>query len=203
MRWTFGAHRLLVTLLLATATQGVLANAQLTVTDKDGKPLANAVVFLESPAAKSASKPLSGVEVVQTAKQFSPQITVVTPNTAVQFPNKDTVRHHVYSFSPAKKFELKLYSGMPSAPVVFDKAGVAVLGCNIHDNMVAWILIVETPYFGITDGKGKLTIDAPAGNYTLKAWHSTVLPGAPLSEMPVKLGPGNDSVNVKVAGSTA
>lgn len=202
MRWKL--QRLtLISLATFCVAATALADVQLTVTDKDGRPLANAVVFLESPSAKAAAKPLSGVEVVQIAKQFSPQITIVTPNTSVLFPNKDTVRHHVYSFSPAKKFELKLYSGVPAAPVVFDKPGVAVLGCNIHDNMLAWVLIVETPYFGVTDGKGRLTIDAPAGNYQLKAWHSTVLPGAPLTEQPVKVTPGNDNLNVKVAGSTA
>ena len=202
MRWNLLPLRLLSFVTLCAAGTA-FANTQVTVADKDGKPLANAVIFLESPAAKAAAKPLSGVEVIQIAKQFSPQIAVVTPNTSVLFPNKDTVRHHVYSFSPAKKFELKLYSGVPAAPVVFDKPGVAVLGCNIHDNMVAWVLIVETPYFGVTDGRGRLTLDAPAGNYQLKAWHSTVLPGAPLSEQPVKITPGNDTLSVKVAGSTA
>lgn len=202
MRWKLLPLRLLSFITLYAAGTAI-ASTQITVTDKDGKPLANAVVFLDSPAAKSAAKPLSGIEVIQIGKQFSPQIAVVTPNTAVLFPNKDTVRHHVYSFSPAKKFELKLYTGVHTAPVVFDKPGVAVLGCNIHDNMVAWVLIVETPYFGVTDGRGRLTLDAPAGNYQLKAWHSTVIPGAPLSEQPVKITPGNDMLNVKVAGSTA
>ncbi|CAM8668156.1 Methylamine utilization protein MauL [Comamonadaceae bacterium] len=202
MRWKLRPLRLLSFVTLYAA--GIaFASTQVSVTDKDGKPLANAVIFLESPSAKAAAKPLSGVEIIQIAKQFSPQIAVVTPNTSVLFPNKDTVRHHVYSFSPAKKFELKLYSGVPAAPVVFDKPGVAVLGCNIHDNMVAWVLIVETPYFGVTDGKGRLTLDAPAGNYQLKAWHSTVVPGSPLTEQPVKITPGNDTLSVKVAGSTA
>ncbi|OYU78809.1 MAG: methylamine utilization protein, partial [Burkholderiales bacterium PBB5] len=118
---------------------------QVTVTDASGKPLAGAVVFAESADARAAVKPLTGINVVQRAKQFAPQVTVVTVGTAVHFPNEDTVRHHVYSFSPVKKFELKLYAGTPSLPVVFDKPGVAVLGCNIHDQMAAWVLILETP----------------------------------------------------------
>jgi plastocyanin len=179
------------------------AGLQVQVQDKNGKPLPNAVVFLESADAKSASKPLKGIEVVQAAKQFSPAVTVVTTGTSILFPNNDTVRHHVYSFSPAKTFDLKLYAGVPANPVVFDKSGIAVLGCNIHDNMVAWVVVVDTPYFGKTDAQGHLTIDAPAGSYKLRTWHASLPTGAAAAEQAQTVGGGNAPVVIKLAGSAA
>ena len=101
-----------------------------------------------------------------------PVMTVVQTGTEISFPNNDTVRHHVYSFSAAKPFELKLYSGTPGTPILFDKPGTVVIGCNIHDQMVAYIQVVSTPHFGKTDQAGKVSIaDLPPGKYRLKAWH--------------------------------
>ncbi len=187
--------------VLQSAGAGTL---QLQVQDKNGKPLPDAIVFLESAEAKAAAKPLKGVEVAQIARQFKPAVTVVTPGTAVLFPNNDTVRHHVYSFSPAKTFELKLYAGVPANPVVFDKVGVAVLGCNIHDNMVAWVLVVDTPHFGHTDAQGKLTLnDVPNGSYKLRTWHATLPTGAPAAEQAQAVGASPATVLVKLAGSSS
>ncbi len=204
MHWKALTRRLL--LLAGLASVGLSASAaglQVQVQDKNGKPLPNAVVFLESADAKSASKPLKGIEVVQAAKQFSPAVTVVTTGTSILFPNNDTVRHHVYSFSPAKTFDLKLYAGVPANPVVFDKSGIAVLGCNIHDNMVAWVVVVDTPYFGKTDTQGLLTIDAPAGSYKLRTWHASLPTGAAAAEQAQTVGGGNAPVVIKLAGSAA
>jgi plastocyanin len=160
-------------------------------------------VFLESADAKAAARPIKGIEVAQVARQFKPAVTVVTPGTSVLFPNQDTVRHHVYSFSPAKTFELKLYAGVPANPVVFDKVGIAVLGCNIHDNMVAWVLVVDTPYFGHTDAQGKLTLDnVPNGNYKLRTWHASLPTGAPAAEQAQAVGAAGAPVLVKLAGSS-
>lgn len=142
-----------------------------------GLPLADAVVFLESPQARRQVRPLMKAEMGQAGKQFVPQVLVVTTGTEVDFPNRDTVRHHVYSFSPVKKFELKLYIGTPTQPVLFDQPGIAVLGCNIHDQMVGWIVIVDTPYFGRTAAQGQVVLDKlPPGNYRLRSWH----PGLPV-----------------------
>ena len=124
--------------LLAGGAQA--GTVQVDVSDAAGKPLADAVVFLDSAEARKQVKPLAGVEMAQEKRQFVPGVLVVPVvpvGTEVRFPNHDTVRHHVYLFSPAKKFELKLYSGTPSNPVLFDKSGVVTLGCNIHDQMVA------------------------------------------------------------------
>jgi hypothetical protein len=98
------------------------------------------------------------------------------------------VRHHVYSFSPSKPFELKLYSGRPVAPVVFDQAGVVTLGCNIHDQMVAHVVVVPTPLHGRTDATGRFVLELPAGEHRLRAWHPGMREGADLLAQPIKVG---------------
>lgn len=204
MHWNALTRRFcLLAGLVLTGHVAMAAGLQVQVQDKNGKPLPNAVVFLESAEAKSAAKPLKGIEVSQAAKQFSPAVTVVTTGTSVLFPNNDTVRHHVYSFSPAKTFDLKLYAGVPANPVVFDKSGIAVLGCNIHDNMVAWVVVVDTPYFGKTDAQGHLSLDLPAGNYKLRTWHASLPTGAAAAEQGQAVGATNAPVVIKLAGSSA
>jgi hypothetical protein len=118
---------------------------------------------------------------VQQHKQFVPFVLPVQIGTTVEFPNRDTFRHQVYSFSPAKTFELKLY-GKDAAPAVnsvtFDKEGAVALGCNIHDNMLAYIYVVGTPHFSATGSSGEGTIgQLPAGSYAVKVWHPHQKPG--------------------------
>lgn len=185
--------RTLAAAWLAGAGLAVAAPLDVRVSDAQGRPLAEAIVFLESPAARAAVKPLPGVEIAQHGRQFQPQVSVVTVGTEVAFPNRDTVRHHVYSFSPAKTFELKLYTGKPAKPVNFDRAGVAVLGCNIHDQMVAWVLVVETPWFARTDAQGRVRLEAPSGVYKLRAWHADLAPGEPAVEQALQLGAGGQA----------
>ncbi len=142
----------------------------ITVVDEAGQALAEAAVSI---TVKSTPASTSGktVDMAQRDKQFAPRLVVIQTGTSVNFPNFDTVRHHVYSFSSAKSFEIKLYTGRPSAPVTFDKPGTATLGCNIHDNMVGHIHVVDTPYFGVTNGQGKVDIDVPAGDHRVRVWH--------------------------------
>ncbi len=195
---TFASLGLWLTLPLA-ASAGTF---QIKVQDSSGKPLPDAVVFLESPAAKALAKPTTNSEIEQTARQFKPAVSVVTTGSSVTFPNHDTVRHHVYSFSPTKTFELKLYSGVPANPVVFDRSGVAVLGCNIHDNMVAWVLVVDTPYFGKTGPDGTLTLNnVPNGNYKLRTWHNSLPVGAAAAEQATTVGNSGPEVVLNLAGS--
>lgn len=193
----------IATACLAAGAAGAWAgNVQVQVNAPNGKPLADAIVFLDSPAAKALAKPVVGAEIAQASRQFMPGVSVVTAGTQVLFPNHDTVRHHVYSFSPAKTFELKLYSGKPANPVLFDKPGVVILGCNIHDNMAAWVLVVETPYFGKTDANGRLTMNAvPAGNYQLRAWHNSLAVGAPAQEQGLQMGSADTPVAITLAGA--
>ena len=183
-------------LLPAPAAHAAVVSVQ--AVGSDGKPLPEAVVFLESREAKAAMKPMVGAEVAQIERKFVPQVTVLTVGSELRFPNRDTVRHHVYSFSPAKTFELKLYAGTPANPVSFDKPGIAVLGCNIHDLMVAWVVIVETPYHAVGGKNGALKIDAPPGNYRLRTWHAGLPPGTPPTDEALVLPAGGTSVTVKL-----
>jgi plastocyanin len=138
-----------------------------------GKPLPDAAVVLEplgAPAPAARNHPHAVIE--QRGAEFAPYVTVIQTGTAVDFPNKDTVRHHVYSFSQPKRFEIKLYAGKPGQPITFDKPGEVVIGCNIHDWMEAYVLVVETPYFGKTGADGQVRIaNLPAGRYRLQLWH--------------------------------
>ena len=195
-------------LLLAAPASTLAAGLTVQVSDATGKPLDGAVVFLESAEARAAVKPLAGVEIGQQGKRFQPAVSVVTVGSAVSFPNRDTVRHHVYSFSPVKKFEIKLYVGTPTAPVVFDQPGIAVLGCNIHDGMAAWVVIVDTPYHGMTSGGGKLALASlPAGSYRLRSWHPSLPPGAPAQDeaftMPAAPSQGTALASVRLVGASA
>ena len=165
-----------------------------------GMPLAGAVVFLDSPQAAQAAKPLQAAEMAQEQKAFVPSVLVVTRGTSVAFPNRDTVRHHVYSFSPAKKFELKLYTGTPANPVVFDRSGVAVLGCNIHDHMVAWVLVLDTPYFATAPASGQVTLDVPPGKYTLRTWHALLPVGTEAASQPLDVPPAGAKATVRLGG---
>ena len=176
---------------------------QVTVTDDIGMALADAVVFLDSSAAKAALKPLIGIEVEQVARQFSPKVAVVTTGSLVSFPNRDKVRHHVYSFSAAKTFDVKLYTGTPANPVLFDKPGVVVLGCNIHDLMVSWILVLETPYFGKTAASGQVALtDVLPGTYQLKVWHPGLPVGNPAQERAITVSGANMAAAVSLKGVT-
>jgi plastocyanin len=107
----------------------------------------------------------------QVDKQFVPKVSVLRTGTTVTFTNSDHIRHQVYSFSPSKTFTLKLYAGSPETPVVFDKPGLVVLGCNIHDTMLAFVGIVDSPYFARTSQSGNVTLNLPAGRYRLRVWH--------------------------------
>ena len=156
---------------LVVTAGAVAAPVSVTVQDANGTPLPDAVVAIEVAGAKASAAPGASAEMGQRGRAFVPSLLVVQTGTAVSFPNFDTVRHHIYSFSPTKPFEIKLYAGTPAAPVVFDKAGTAILGCNIHDRMTAFIHVVNTPHFAITGKGGVATLDTPAGEQTLQVWH--------------------------------
>ena len=177
------------------------ATVSVQLQDTAGKPLPEGVVFLEAREAKQLAKPIAGAEIAQVKREFVPKVLIVPVGTAVSFPNRDTVRHHVYSFSPTKTFELKLYTGTAASPVVFDKAGIAVLGCNIHDNMTSWVVVVETPFFGLSDVKGVTTLrDVPAGSYRLRVWHPGLAVGAPATDQALTVGANDVSMPYRLAG---
>ena len=164
------------------------ANVRFNVVDADGRGVANAVLSVLLKGVHSQATAGATAQMAQKDRQFQPQLLVIQTGTAVRFPNFDTVRHHVYSFSPAQRFELKLYAATPVAPLVFDKPGVALLGCNIHDRMQAAIVVVDTPHFAVTDTGGAATLELPAGEHRLMVWHAPMADnGAPL-ERPLSVG---------------
>jgi len=172
------SRRLLLAALVALLTvrvapaQSVDGTLQAIVRDDGGKPLSDAVVSL-SPRGATPPVPSGATAVMdQYGKEFVPHVLPVVVGTAVRFPNRDDIRHHVYSFSPAKRFELPLYIGTPASPVVFDRPGVVVLGCNIHDWMIGYVYVLATPYFARTGPDGVARIaDVPAGAYEARVWH--------------------------------
>jgi len=169
-----------VAILAVGAAHAQAAEIAVTVTDAQGQPVADAVVVAvpadgnPQPPAKAVERPRGGV-VDQVDKEFTPKVTAIFVGTAVTFPNHDNVRHQVYSFSPAKRFELPLYAGLPAEPVVFDKPGVVVLGCNIHDWMVGYVYVSESPYFAKTGRDGKaLLAELPPRVYSVRVWHPQI-----------------------------
>jgi plastocyanin len=168
--------RLILTLFLAAlAAPAARPAGTVRVVTKDpaGAPVADAVAYvvrLDVPT--PVQPPAAPVEIVQKDQEFIPYVTPVVVGTRVTFPNKDNVQHHVYSVSPAKKFEIPLYLGEPPASVVFDREGSVALGCNIHDWMVAYVLVLGTPYFAKTGADGSADIsNLPPGSYRLEVWH--------------------------------
>ncbi|MDP4944044.1 MAG: methylamine utilization protein [Alishewanella sp.] len=179
---------LVTAFILLQSALAQAASLNVTVKDAQGRVVNDAVVFLESTAAAALVKPGPLAQIKQRDKIFTPELTVITKGTAVSFPNEDTVRHHVYSFSPVKQFEIKLYVGTPAEPVVFDQSGVAVLGCNIHDHMIAWIVALDTPYYAITDENGRATLkDVPTAEYQLRIWHKDLIDETHIVKLPLTL----------------
>ncbi|WP_439620115.1 methylamine utilization protein [Hyphomonas sp.] len=162
--------------LLAISLLGLPAFAhdlQLAVVDAAGEPVAHAVVLV--PASKDLQAPRSFAwpsVMEQKNIQFSPYILVAPVGSEVQFPNRDRVRHHVYSFSKGNRFELKLYGREETRSIAFSAPGIVAVGCNIHDNMIGYIRIVDTPFAVRTgaDGKAVLT-DLPTSTGNVTVWH--------------------------------
>jgi plastocyanin len=152
------------------------AQLQVMVKDRNGKPVADAVVLAlpaDPKVSLRAQTPTESVD--QVDKQFVPYVKVVFVGSTIRFPNSDNIRHQVYSFSPAKKFELPLYTGAQAQPVLFEKAGVVVLGCNIHDWMIGYVYVSETPFFAKTGTAGTaLLADLPAGDYVIRVWQPSL-----------------------------
>lgn len=163
---------------LLMSAMAVTANAyELSVTvtlDGSNEPVANAVVSVDS---ARPGTPVSA-EIYQKDRAFHPHVLVVPVGSSVDFPNRDNTQHHVYSFSPAKTFNIELYADRPAAPIVFDKPGIVELGCNIHDHMQGFVVVTDTASVGQTDASGQVTLSiAPQGTessqdkVTIEIWH--------------------------------
>lgn len=142
------------------------------VTTPDGKPIADAVVFVQDAGQPGRATTSRSATLDQVDKTFVPGLLPIVVGTKVRFPNHDQIQHHVYSFSRTKTFELPLYKGEDAAPVLFDKVGVVKIGCNIHDWMSAIILVLPTPWFARTGADGTFTLgNVPEGRHAVVAWH--------------------------------
>lgn len=164
--------RLAITFLLGTTAlfaQG--AELRATIMDVADTPVVDAVIVAvpEQPSSPGEA-PTTAVE-NQINKQFVPHLLVVRAGTLVQFPNQDNIRHQVYSFSPAKRFELPLYAGVEAGQVLFDVPGPVALGCNIHDWMRGYIYVADSPWFAQSDSAGHAILKMPAGRYSVRVWH--------------------------------
>jgi plastocyanin len=168
-RWQY---QLLLLLMLMSAP-ALAIDIQVAVRDSRGQPVPAVVVTLDGMRADAAdSEPRTQNMIMDQVKmQFVPEVLVVPVGASVAFPNSDSISHQVYSFSAAKHFQLPLYKGSSNPPVLFDKPGLVVLGCNIHDMMVGYIYVTAAPWYGLTDAQGQLTLHAVhAGTINATIW---------------------------------
>ena len=173
-------YPIVITMLgLFWANQLQAVNLKVIIDNSKGEKVKDAVVFAAPKSETNFIKAALPEKVIdQKDKEFIPYVSVVQSGTKVVFPNHDKIRHHVYSFSDAKQFEIPLYKGIPAEPILFDRPGVVTIGCNIHDWMMAYNFVTETPYYAITDKTGETTVNLPAGEYDIKVWHPN-LRGSP------------------------
>jgi len=154
------------------ANQLQAVNLKVIIDNSKGEKVKDAVVFAAPKSGKNLINVTAQEKVIdQRDKVFIPYVSVVQSGTKVVFPNHDKIRHHVYSFSDAKQFEIPLYKGIPAEPILFDRPGVVTIGCNIHDWMMSYNFVTKTPYYAITDKTGETTVNLPAGEYEIKVWH--------------------------------
>ena len=174
-----------------SARMDAKTGVRIEIRDAANVPAAGTVVYLQGEVPEMAPANVPHGIIDQRDKTFVPGYVVVQRGTPIEFPNHDTVSHHVYSFSDPNAFELPLYKGAPVKPVIFERAGVVTLGCNIHDRMLAFVVVVETPYFGITAADGTFFFPAVrAGRYQVMVWNPRLDPAKPstLGSLEVTVG---------------
>jgi plastocyanin len=179
---------------LVAVGQARAGTLEVAVADGEGKPIERVAVYASAVGGSPSAARAATATMDQHDERFVPHILVVQTGTSVLFPNNDDVSHHVYSFSPTKRFELGLYKGQVHPPILFDEPGVVVLGCNIHDGMLGYIRVVDTPYFALTNDEGVAVVEnVPDGAYDVEAW----TPRAREAELPAA-----QRVQVKGAATT-
>jgi plastocyanin len=198
--WPPGGPRALAALALwvlpafALMAQSAAA-AVIDVKTRAGAPAPDVIVVFD-PLDATPPPGRGSATIDQVNKTFVPRVNVIRTGTAVTFPNSDRIRHQVYSFSDTKKFVLKLYAGSPRTDVTFEKPGLVVLGCNIHDSMVAFVLVVDTPYFAKTSAAGQATVNLPPGHYRLRVWHPYL--SKPLDPQDIEVGAAPPAIPLTV-----
>jgi plastocyanin len=157
---------------LAAALPCLAAHLNISVKNQKGEPVKDAVVYADVTGQDNVISN-GHATIDQIDEEFVPQVKPIMQGTTISFPNQDNIRHHVYSFSLPKTFEIPLYLGTPRSPILFDKPGVVVLGCNIHDWMYSYVFVSNTPFYALTDADGKAAIDnLPAAEIDVRVWHS-------------------------------
>lgn len=179
---------LAIAIALTSFSNALAQSISFQILDNNGQAVPNAVISWSEDGSEVATAQSIDYEILdQVDKAFSPKVLVVDAGSVVSFPNSDSIHHHVYSFSPAKTFEIGLYSGEDAAPVQFEKPGVVVLGCNIHDVMLGYIYVNDSLHHAKSDAQGFVSIDSPLpANALLKVWH-------------VNLAADENTVSVEVA----
>lgn len=186
--------------LLGLCGHGYAQNLQVTVLDSKQNPIEYAVVYINEVLPQVVD---NSIIIDQVDKEFIPYVTVVQRGSAINFPNNDDIRHQVYSFSKSKQFELPLYSGDPSAPVVFDKSGVVAMACNIHDWMKAYVLVVDTNKFTISNKAGQAVLPNLAkGQYEVVVWHPKSKEHEQLNTQKIEITEGDQQLVFNVAQKT-
>jgi plastocyanin len=161
------------------------ADLRVQVGDGHGKPISDAVVRVLTADAGAASEriapmPARTLVVDQRNEQFIPYVEVFRPGDRVVFRNSDVTRHHVYSFSPTKTFEMVVNPGESTPPLLLDRAGIVAVGCNIHDHMRTWLFVSDTPRIAITGANGAALFSGlAAGHYRVVVWHPQLRPRQP------------------------
>jgi plastocyanin len=176
------------------------ASLSVTIVDQDGEPVDDAVIYIESINGTAPTYTAGSTDVDQVDKTYVPHVRVITRGTTLSFPNFDNIRHHVYSFSDAKTFELPLYMGTSANPVLFDKAGLVDLGCNIHDFMRAYVLVLKTPYYAKSVG-GELQLDGfEDGSIEMAVWHPRLVGDEVIRQQIEIVGTHRLELNVELRG---
>ena len=191
-------------IILCLAGPAVAGPLAVRVVDAAGRPVAQAVVTVRPSNAARPMKLGAGYSVTQKDLEFHPFVLVVPQGATVSFPNLDSTKHHVYSFSPAKKFELRLFARDQSRSVRFDKAGVVALGCNIHDSMTAFIVVADSAWTAVTDARGIVRFaDVPTGASSLTVWHPYLRAPANQIVLPLAAGEASKAVSVRLRAPPA
>lgn len=194
-----GFAALFCTCITAVSAASIMA----TVTDDAGRPLADAVVTITpepgTPAPRLAGGPIATAIIDQKDETFVPSVVVIRTGGTVVFRNGDGIRHHIYSFAPAHRFEMVQTPGETSAPEVFDKPGPVAIGCNIHDHMTAYILVTDAPWGMVTDAQGRAAVTGlPAGRFWATVWHPRLRPRVEPPVQPVVLATDSSALTVSL-----
>jgi plastocyanin len=189
-------HRLLCIFAVAWTAAAHAATVDVAVVDQHGKPEANAVVTLVPAAGQNAGQAASHAParnvIDQQHETFIPLVVVVRRGGEVVFTNNDTTMHQVYSFSAIKQFQFEIDRATISKPVVFDKPGIAAIGCNIHDSMVAYVFVADQPFAAVSDASGHAALhDVPDGAWHAGVWHPALKVGPPPLPVALQVAGGN------------